>query len=178
MRAHQSAVRGFSLIEVLVALLIVAVGLLGVAKMQSAAIGNTKVASSRSIASIFAASQAAAMMANKAYWAAGLLSAPGTVSVAGTALTETTLNSLTNACTVSACTPTELAAFDLKSWGTSLQAQLPSGTGAIACSTTVGVPITCSITVSWAEKYIGINGATSNTAQQTSNQSLALLVEP
>ena len=178
MTVHRRGQRGFSLVEVLVALLIIAVGLLGVAKMQSAAMGNTKIASSRSIASILAASQAAAMMANKAYWAAGLLAAPGTVGVTGTTLTESTLNSLTTDCTASGCAPTELAAFDLKSWGTSLQTQLPSGNGSITCSTTVGVPVTCSITVSWSEKYIGINDATSNTAQQTSNQSLVLLAEP
>lgn len=166
---------GFSLIEVMVALLIISIGLLGVAKMQALAIGNTKTASSRSIAAIHAASLSSAMHANKAYWAAGL--APSSVQVNGTVLTDSTLGGQATDCVSSSCTAVQMAGYDLKSWGTALQ-QLPSGAGGVTCSTAVGLPIVCSVTVSWAEKYIGLNQATLTTSQQTSTQSLVLLVQP
>ena len=44
--------RGFSLLEVMVALVIISIGLLGVAKMQALAYASTSTASSRSLAAI------------------------------------------------------------------------------------------------------------------------------
>ena len=166
---------GISLIEVLVALLIICIALLGIAKMQALAIGNTKTASSRSIAAIHAASLSSAMRANKAYWAAGL--APASLQVSGAVLTDSTLNGQATDCVASSCVAVEMASYDLKAWGTALQ-QLPSGAGAVACSTAVGSPIACSVTVSWDERYIGLNQSSLNTAQQKSTQSLVLLVQP
>ena len=166
---------GFSLIEVLVALMIISIGLLGVAKMQALAIGNTKTASSRSIAAIHAASLSSAMYANKAYWAAGL--APSSVQVNGSVLSDSTLNGQATDCVSGICTAVQMGGYDLKAWGTALQ-QLPSGAGGVTCSTAVGSPIACSVTVSWNEKYIGLNQSSLTAAQQTSTQSLVLLVQP
>ena len=74
--------RGFSLVEVMVALVICAVGLLGLAKMESLALSSTSVANSRSLAAIEASSLAAAMHANPGYWAAGKAPATTVVSAA------------------------------------------------------------------------------------------------
>src|SRR5271165_540814 len=74
---------GFSLVEVMVALVVCALGLLGLAKMESLAVVSTAVASSRSLAAIQASSLAAAMHANRGYWAAGLAPASTTVTVTG-----------------------------------------------------------------------------------------------
>src|ERR1700727_3977341 len=52
--------RGFSLMEVIVALVVSPVGLLGLAKMEALAMSSTGVASSRSLAAIEASSLAAA----------------------------------------------------------------------------------------------------------------------
>ncbi|PMU83799.1 type IV pilus modification protein PilV, partial [Pseudomonas sp. GW704-F3] len=60
--------RGFSLVEVMVALVVMSVGMLGIAKMQAAALSNTAVASTRSLAAIEASSLAASMHANRGYW--------------------------------------------------------------------------------------------------------------
>ena len=70
MRSSQTrfGARGFSLIEVLVALVVVSIGLLGIAKMQAIAYSSTGVASKRSLAAIEAASLASSMHANRAYW--------------------------------------------------------------------------------------------------------------
>lgn len=167
---------GFSLIEVMVSLIIIAIGLLGVAKMQAQAIGNVKVSSSRSISAIHAASMASAMHANKAFWAAGL--APSSVQVTGVMLSDAVLNGQTTNCVTSACTPVQLAGFDLQAWGNALVQQLPGGNGTVSCSTAVGAVISCSVTVNWNEKYIGINQTTLNSANQTAIQSLNLLVQP
>jgi len=60
--------RGFSLLEVLVALVIIGVGMLGIAKIQALAYASTGTASERSLAAIEAASLAASMRANRGYW--------------------------------------------------------------------------------------------------------------
>ena len=64
-RAH-----GFSLIEVMVAVVVICIGLLGIAKMQAMALSNTNMSRQRSLAAIEAASFASAMHSNRQYWAA------------------------------------------------------------------------------------------------------------
>ena len=75
---HAIQQRGFTLLEVLVAILVTSVGLLGLAKMQALAVSSTQVASSKSIIAMQTAGLAAAMHGNRAYWGNGL--APATFS--------------------------------------------------------------------------------------------------
>jgi type IV pilus assembly protein PilV len=169
------AARGFGLIEVMIAVVVVAIGLLGFAKMQALAVGSTKNSGSRAIVALQASTLAAAMRANEAYWAAGL--APATFTVTGTTVSDTTLNGATTNCTTATCTPAQMAAFDVKNWGASLAALFPVSNGAIACSTVVGSPVTCTITVNWSEKTIAINAATV-AGSATAGLSYTLLVQP
>src|SRR5271154_2344539 len=74
---------GFSLVEVMVALGITAIGLLGLAKMESVALSSTNVAGVRSLVAIQAYNLSAAMRANQNYWAAGLF--PGNTTISSTA---------------------------------------------------------------------------------------------
>ena len=60
---------GFSLVEVMVAVVVICVGLLGIAKMQAMAVSNTNMSRQRSLAAIEAASFASAMHSNREYWA-------------------------------------------------------------------------------------------------------------
>lgn len=62
-------VRGFSLVEVMVAVVVICVGLLGIAKMQALALSNSNTSRLRSLAAIEAAGLAAAMHSNREYWA-------------------------------------------------------------------------------------------------------------
>src|SRR5580704_6582490 len=104
--------RGFSLMEVMVALVVSTVGLLGLAKMEALALSSTSVASSRSLAAIEASSLAAAMHANPGFWQAGTAQASYTIS--GTATTNPYAASPT--CTLtgtSSCTPQAMANNDL-----------------------------------------------------------------
>ncbi len=172
---------GSSLLEVLVALLLISVGLLGIAKTQALSIGNTKTARSRSIASIHAASLASAMHSNTSYWAAGL--APAKVTVAGvaaaptnTVISDATLNGNTTDCVSNSCTPVQMAAYDLRQWGSDIAQQLPSSQGTVACSMQVGA-INCTVQIQWAETYISLLSVASG-SKQSATQTYTLLVQP
>jgi len=174
-RHAPSLARGFGLIEAMIAVAVVAIGLLGFAKMQALAVGSTHSSGTRALIAMQASSLAGAMRANKAYWAAGL--APASFTVTGSTLSDTTLAGLTNDCTAALCTPVQMAAFDVKNWGTSLAAMFPSGGATISCSTVIGSPITCTITVSWSEKVTAVNAAVSG-GSAPATLSYTQLVQP
>ncbi len=191
---------GFTLVEVLVAVVIIAIGLLGIAKMESVALGSTGVAQQRSIAALEASSLAAAMHDNRGYWGSGL--APATITVTGTTITQSTgtalgaaVNCLAGSTGNSApCTPTQVAAYDLQQWandvngtpsytnpggvgaaGTlSLSPVLPFQVTTISCSQAVNVPVTCTIQMSWGENSVAMNaqGANASTASGISGFNL------
>jgi len=69
-------IRGFSLVEVMVAVVVICVGLLGIAKMQALALSNSNTSRLRSLAAIEAAGLAAAMHSNREYWAGSTGTAP------------------------------------------------------------------------------------------------------
>ena len=178
MLVSASRQRGFSLIEVLVTVLVISMGLLGLAKMQASAVSNTQVSRVRSLISLQASSLAAAMHANKGFWAAGL--APGSFSATGTTITDSSAT-LTQAadCVANTCTPAQLAAYDVQDWVANMNTQFPTYTASVTCTTTTGVPVNCTITVTWSEKYIAINKSTAASAPaMTSTQRFALHVEP
>jgi type IV pilus assembly protein PilV len=160
----QRRCRGFSLVEVMVALTVTAVGLLGLAKMESLAVASTAVASARSIAAIQASSLAAAMHANRAYWSAGLAPASTTVTAVlgtGWTISDPGLNSVPPAnCSVpaaGACTADQMAAFDVQQWATGLETLLPGSFSTITCTTNIATPVTCTIQIQWAENAVAAN---------------------
>lgn len=169
---------GFSLIEVLITMVIAAIGLLGLAKMQAAALSNTQVSRSRSLIALQAGSLASSMHGNPGYWAAGL--APATVTASGTTVVDATgvLTGTTN-CTTSVCTAGQLAAFDFNSWVVGLNQHFPTYTATVNCTIAAGAPIACSINLTWTEKYVAVSYATAASAgSQASIQSFTLRVEP
>jgi type IV pilus assembly protein PilV len=168
--------RGFSLMEVMVALVVSTIGLLGLAKMEALAMSSTGVASSRSLAAIEASSLAAAMHANPGYWQAGTAQASYTIS--GTATTNPYAASPT--CTLtgtSSCSVQAMAFNDLNQWAGAVSQVLPGYLATINCSQVVGVPVTCTIELQWTENGVAVN------AQQTQMGSLVpaqyiLFVQP
>ena len=155
--------RGFTLIEVLVSIIVIAIGLLGIAKMQGLAFSSMGVASMRSLAAIEASSLAASMHANRAYWAqGGVAVAPG-VTVTGLVISDPTLAAPVVDCTTAPgpnppnCAPLTLAAYDVQQWAAALNNLLPSPVSTIICSNVVGVPVDCTIQISWGENAVAIN---------------------
>jgi len=146
--------RGFTLIEVMVALVVCAIGLLGLAKMEALALASTSVAGSRSLAAIEASSLAAAMHANPGYWAGGF--APATTIVNAANNFSAAPPCLTPGAT--SCIPSAMANYDLQQWAIALNAVLPGYLATISCSTT-GFPVTCTIQIQWTENAVAVSTA-------------------
>jgi type IV pilus assembly protein PilV len=183
---RRHAERGFTLVEVMVALIIIAVGMLGIAKMQGLALSSTGASRSRALAAIEASSLAAAMQANRSYWSSGSVPASITVTTsAGTAPTfvsttamQAALNTvggttcsgmgatLSCYCTTgnsAPCTTSiNLAASDVYDWGWALANFLPSATATVTCNA-LDLPVDCTIAISWNENTVAM------TSQQAAN---------
>jgi type IV pilus assembly protein PilV len=176
----KSRTHGFSLIEVLVALLVISIGLLGIAKMQALALANTNGGRLRALASIEAASLAASMQAERNYYGNLVAKLTANVTTSTTGATVSSSDSMQNGsvtCTVASamqtstatntctgtvscistaapCTSQKMAAYDLQQWGGRLQAIMGSAAAAsVVCDPTTP-PVTCQITINWAEETV------------------------
>lgn len=181
--------RGFSLVEVMVALIVVSVGLLGIAKMQALALSSTGNARLRSLAALEAASLAASMHADRTYWSAGPTTAPITITgtPAGPTISDATLATV-RSCTGSggtrptACTATQMAAEDLQQWAGGgavtggLQTLLPNYQATISCESAAATPVTCTISIQWSEHLVNSN--TQESVAAVTPSPYILLVEP
>jgi type IV pilus assembly protein PilV len=185
--ARAVSARGFSLIEVMIAVLVVSLGLLGVAKLEAVSYSSTTVANKRSLAAFEAASLAAAMHVNRGYWtnadpaganitlqgtaftvvtgAANLAASLGAVAAPGGVGVTPLWTGGTCANPGTPCAVTDLAAYDLLNWATSLNAALPNETATIACGALT--PISCTITINWGESSVATNSA--EAVQQAAN---------
>jgi type IV pilus assembly protein PilV len=178
--------RGFSLVEVMVALIIIAVGMLGIAKMQALGLSTTESSGTRSLVAIEAASLAASMHANRDYWVGGppppsftvsvQTTGPGTYSttIAGSAVLSANPN-----CQTGPCTPANIAAYDVNAWAASLAQVVPAALATITCNTST--PLSCTIQIVWAENVTSAsNGAaaTSSGANVLNSPVYTLYVEP
>jgi len=176
--------RGFTLIEVMVALIITAIGLLGIAKIQALAYASTGSASVRSLVALQTAGLAASMHVNRGYWAAGL--APVPVTITGTAISDPTLASTATSATycvfgsgATPCSAPVLAAFDLHTYATALNAMLGNSNPVTTINCPVAIPVNCTIQVTWNEHAVSINTqGTAGTTQATFLPTYTLYVEP
>ena len=143
---------GFSLIEVLVSLIILAIGLLGLSSLQLTALQRNTSAYNRSLATTLAYDIADRMRANK-------IAADGGSYITGTGNGPTGAGT----CFQTACDGASLAAFDLDDWKCQLgshnadaacngrlQGDLPEGVGQITRNGTV-----FTITVMWDDERTG-----------------------
>jgi type IV pilus assembly protein PilV len=159
---HLSAkrTRGFTLIEVMVALIIIAIGILGIAKLQGLVLSNTGVARMRSLAAIQATSLADAMHANRAFWtvpAAGPIfsnsynsgtkvnSPGGTLAIGGP-----------TDCQAATCSSTQIASYDVYVWVTSINANLPNAQETVTCVAGAPGPTACRIEIDWTEQMVNV----------------------
>lgn len=161
--AQRSRSHGFSLVEVLVALVILSIGLLGLAAMQASALSSTHGSQLESMVAIQARSLADAMSANPDYWA---VTSP-TFTVSGTAAAPVFGSNAPAApsggCVNTVCSFTDMAGYDLQQWAKQLLTQVPGATATITC--TASAPVGCKITVNWTEKSVAaLNSGTANAA--------------
>jgi type IV pilus assembly protein PilV len=156
----RSRARGFTLLEVMVALVITAVGLLGIAKIQALAYASAGSSGLRSLVALQAAGLAASMHANRNYWSAG--AAPVPLTVTGLTIGDATLQATTTDCKAGSgatpCLPATLAAFDLHDYAQALNSMMP-GSNPITTITcpALPLPISCTIQVTWGEHAVSIN---------------------
>lgn len=170
---------GFSLIEVLVALIVLSVGLLGIAKMEALALASNGVAGRRALAAIEAASLADSMHVNRGYW--GSSASGANITITGNQVTAGLPVSPAPDCEKTAgaaCDAASLASYDLNQWAVALYSLLPSDTGTITCNTST--PVECLITISWTEQAVAINTAQAGTGAGSAitNSTYTLYVEP
>ncbi len=154
---------GASLLEVLVAVLIVAIGLLGLAGLQTAGFNNTHISYLRSIASIHTENMAELMRANTAAVSSNIY----TAGADATSIDYDAIDleaALSPDCRTSftgdgVCQPAEQALADAYYWKRNIARTLPGGAGEVICNDsdatdsdpcTDGSPMT--ISVSWQER--------------------------
>jgi type IV pilus assembly protein PilV len=116
---------GFSLIEVLIALVIISVGLIGLAALQARGLQYNQGAYLRSQANVLAYDMIDRMRINRASAQAGAYNL---------------------SLTASAPSGSTLAAQDLANWLGLLAGSLPAGDGEVSCDATL-----CSVRVTWQE---------------------------
>lgn len=158
--------KGMSLLEVLVSIIILAIGLLGIASMLmlSNKANNSsyaKLQAIQCISDIFdrvRANSAAAVNGN--YNASNI----GSNGMPTTVATPTTL------CTTSVCTPSQMAAYDTWYWLTKEVSQLPNGSGSITSTPSGSAGNTIiTITVQWDDSLAQNKLGASNAAAANAN---------
>jgi len=125
------SIRGFTLIEVLVALIVLSIGLLGLASLQANGLRSNHSGYLRSQATIFAYEMTDRLRANRK------------TAIAG---------SYNIALTTAAPSGSTIQDVDRKDWLDTLATSLPSGDGEIACTTTTVSGIStyaCTVTIQW-----------------------------
>ena len=126
--------QGFSMVEILVTVVVIAIGLLGLAGLQATSLRNTEESYQRSQAATLAYDMLDRMRANVAGVSAGdydsITAAPGSYTD----------------CTANTCTVSEMADFNNGDWQANIAAALPSGGGTVSGN---GSGSVFTITISW-----------------------------
>lgn len=133
--------RGFSILEMLIALMVLSLGLLGMASLQITGLRSLHMGKTRTQVTYLAYEMADRIRANPAGAQNG--DYDGTAALA-------TINCEGQA---NACVPSSMAQFDMSQWAQGLTL-VPGGTGQIAST----VPGEYTITVRWDEELTGATG--------------------
>lgn len=146
---HRASSAGFTLIEVLVSVVVLAVGLLGLAGLQVTGLKATHSASGRTNASQLALEISDRMRSNPTGVSAGAyVQSQGKSSDDddddssnrgrgnGNAYAWGRNGREGKSCKNSSCSPLELSDYDLGAWNSSLSGDLPNGSGAVCLDST------------------------------------------
>ena len=144
LNTKRTQMTGFTLIEVLIALLVLSVGLLGLASLQAKGLKMNYSAYSRTQAVLLANDITDKMRANPTQIAAGKFN-------------NVTAPTANPDCLNATCNPDELADHDIANWYLALQRDLPNGDGTITRNGTV-----FTVTVMWDDERNGATGTGCN----------------
>ncbi len=141
----RSRSRGFTLLEVLIAVVVLSIGLLGLAGLQATGLRNNHSAYLRSQATMLAHDIFERMRANRQ-------------TVLSAALPYNT--GLDNS-----AAGTGIVLQDLTDWKAVLAVTLPSGKGAVTC---IAATTTCTVTIQWDDSR-GVSGSTAQQFSETTD---------
>ncbi len=174
LRLNKKTNKGFTLIEVMIAVVVFSFGLLGVAGIMTVSVRNNHNGYVRSQATMLAQSIVDSMSKNK--WSVWKNQYDGTF---------TGLADVSASCPAAGCSCAQVATRDTTLWGNMLTQTLPNGSGTISCaqsagttsagvyqcqsSTTAPYQGLCTITITWNE---------SNQTSSASAQSYVLIARP
>jgi len=150
---------GFTLVEVMVAVLVMSIGLLGLASLQATSLRFNNDSSAQTQATYLASDMADRMRANVSKAAGYPAQAAG---------------ENTSCYTTAGCTPDEMAANDIFEWNEALTDTLPAGQGAITAL--AGGLFT--ITVMWDEQRSGATGTNCNPDDPADLRCLSMTTQP
>jgi type IV pilus assembly protein PilV len=181
---------GFTMVELLVTILIVTVGILGLAKMQATAVSNTAVSRTRALMTYQAESLAGMIRANRKFWVTTgnfatwpAFGVDGTGTPSNTGMTSVSTNFCTGAS--ASCDEKQLAYDDMVNiWTPQFTNQFPGALVTIACVPASGTTCTANpatphgydITLTWTQKMVAMNRNTVNS--QTQPISMVMHVQP
>ncbi|MBI3900122.1 MAG: type IV pilus modification protein PilV [Gammaproteobacteria bacterium] len=131
--------QGYSLLEILVALLVLSIGLLGLAALQTMGLKFNQQSYQRTQAAVLAYDIIDRIRANSLGKTAGYYN-----NVAANAMPSVSGGQCVS--TASLCAPNQLADYDVASWKNNITALLVSGTGAVNISGARSV-----VTIKWRE---------------------------
>ena len=132
---------GFSMIEGMVAMFVLAIGLLGLAGLQASGLKYSGNAGLRSAANHLSQDIAERAHANRDAAASYVATGP---------LSDTLFG-----CDTGDCTPAQLASYDMIQWQALVSSSLPDGAGTLASASVAapdGVIVTMTITINWTER--------------------------
>ena len=112
---------GFTMLEVLITMVILSIGLLGLAGMQANGLKNNHLAYVRSQATLLAYDMSDRMRSNMAGVEAGSYN-----NLSGDPVTTPP------DCEVEVCSPASMASYDYAKWSAALASNLPKGEGAVS----------------------------------------------
>jgi type IV pilus assembly protein PilV len=142
---------GFTLLEILIAIVVLSFGLMGLAGIQAVGIKNTHSANLRTLAIQQAYDMADRMRAN----------ADGVISGQYSALPATLPATIPAdpGCISTGCSSSQLRDYDQRLWNLNNSAMLPSGTGGVVLATGATIPNKrYIITVMWDDNRTGATG--------------------
>jgi len=140
-RTHRRQ-RGVSIVEALVAFLVLSIGMLGIAGLYLESVRSNRSALNRTVAVQLANDMADRIRANRS----------GESGYQATLGTPPATPAATDDCSTNNCTPAKVAAFDLSNWYNRVLAALPKG--ADGSNPQVGVAYTNGANVSVPDRYV------------------------